>query len=55
MQREERERVIQQTLVKREGRASDVAEAVLFLVRSEFITGACLAVDGGRTIYAAEE
>src|SRR5262245_36902185 len=50
MQREERERVIQQTLVKREGRAADLAEAVLFLVRSEFITGACLAVDGGRTI-----
>jgi NAD(P)-dependent dehydrogenase (short-subunit alcohol dehydrogenase family) len=34
--------------LKRHGKARDVAEAVLFLVRSEFITGQVIYVDGGR-------
>jgi len=33
----------------RSGRPSDVAETVVFLVRSEFITGQVIVVDGGRT------
>ena len=39
------------TLVKREGRPENIAQAVLHFIENDFITGACLAVDGGRTIY----
>lgn len=48
----ERLRVIQSTLVQREGRPENIAQAVLYLVENNFVTGSCLTVDGGRTIYA---
>ena len=48
----ERETVIHATLVKREGRPENVAQAVLHFIDNDFITGACLPVDGGRSIYA---
>ncbi len=51
---EERRRAIDATLVKREGRPENIAQAVLALVENDFITGVCLPVDGGRTIYAPE-
>jgi pteridine reductase len=50
----ERKQAIEATLVKREGTPQDVAKAVLFLVESEFVTGVCLPVDGGRTVFAPE-
>jgi pteridine reductase len=34
--------------LRRHGRARDVAQAALFLIRSEFITGQVIYVDGGR-------
>jgi len=34
----------------RSGRPSDIADAVVFLVRAKFITGQVLVVDGGRTV-----
>ena len=40
------------TLVHREGSPDDVAEAALGLIHNRFITGTCLPVDGGRTIYS---
>lgn len=49
---EARRTIVEQSLLKREGRPQDVARAVRFLVESPFITGVCLPVDGGRTIYA---
>jgi pteridine reductase len=49
---EERELAIKSTLVKREGTPAHVADAVLFLLRNDFITGVCLPVDGGRSVYA---
>lgn len=49
---EERREAIDATLVKREGKPENVAHAVLFLVENDFITGVCLPVDGGRSIYA---
>jgi pteridine reductase len=49
---EERALAIAGTLVKREGTPAHVADAVLFLLRNDFITGVCLPVDGGRSIYA---
>lgn len=48
----EREKSIRATLVNHQGQPENVAAAVLFLVDNDFVTGACLPVDGGRTIYA---
>jgi pteridine reductase len=47
---EERAESIRSTLVKREGRPENVAQAVLFFVENDFMTGACVNVDGGRAI-----
>jgi pteridine reductase len=49
----ERNEAIQATLVKREGKPENIAQAVLSLIENDFITGACLPVDGGRTVFAA--
>jgi pteridine reductase len=46
----ERAESIRGTLVKREGRPENVAQAVLFFVENDFVTGACVNVDGGRAI-----
>ena len=51
----ERRQAIDATLVKREGSPENVALAVLALVANDFVTGACLPVDGGRSIYAPED
>lgn len=48
----ERDEAINATLVKREGRPENIAHAVQFLIENDFVTGICLPVDGGRTIYA---
>ena len=50
----EREHAIQSTLVKREGRPEHVAQAVLHFIENDFLTGVCLPVDGGRTVYASD-
>jgi pteridine reductase len=50
----EREQAINATLVKREGTPEHIAQAALFLVENDFVTGVCLPVDGGRSIYAPE-
>jgi pteridine reductase len=50
----ERQQSINATLVKHEGSPQDAAKAVLFFVDNEFITGVCLPVDGGRTVFAPE-
>jgi pteridine reductase len=41
---------IKRAPLKRSGRPSDITDTVLFLVRSEFITGQVLIVDGGRSL-----
>jgi NAD(P)-dependent dehydrogenase (short-subunit alcohol dehydrogenase family) len=38
--------------LQREGTADDVAEAVLYCVRSEFMTGQTIVLDGGRSLKA---
>jgi len=43
------------TLLKRVGRPENVAQAVVFLVEDDFVTGVCLPVDGGRTIAAGRQ
>jgi pteridine reductase len=50
----ERRQVIDATLVKREGKPENVAQAVLFFVDNDFVTGVCLPVDGGRTVFAPD-
>lgn len=47
-----RQQIINDCLLRREGTADDVAQAVVFLATQPFITGVALPVDGGRTIYA---
>jgi pteridine reductase len=46
----ERQESIAGTLVKREGRPENIAQAVLFFIDNDFVTGTCLPVDGGRSI-----
>ncbi len=42
---------IENSLVKLPGSPHYIAEAAVFLIEHEFITGVCLPVDGGRSIY----
>jgi pteridine reductase len=51
---EERAEAVAGTLLGREGRAENVAHAVLFLVENDYVTGVCIPVDGGRTIAGGE-
>jgi pteridine reductase len=49
---EERAAIVAHTLLKREGRAEDIAVAVRFLLLdAHYITGQILAVDGGRSAH----
>lgn len=49
---EKRAAVTASTLLKRVGTPQHVAHAVQFLIENDFVTGASIPVDGGRTIYA---
>lgn len=44
--------ILRQCLLQRAGTADHVARAAVFLAEHEFLTGVCLPVDGGRSIYA---
>jgi pteridine reductase len=50
---EDKREAINGTLVKREGSPANVAQAALAFIDNDFVTGVCMPVDGGRTIYAA--
>jgi pteridine reductase len=50
----ERKQAIDATLVKREGKPQNIAQAVLFFLDNNFVTGTCLPIDGGRTIFATD-
>jgi pteridine reductase len=51
---EERRQAINATLVKHEGSPTNIAKAVLSFLDNDFVTGVCLPVDGGRTVFAPE-
>jgi len=51
MTREEEDRVIAATPLRRWGGAEEIAKAVIFLVETDFVTGECIRVDGGRHLY----
>lgn len=46
----QRQRSENKTLLKRLGSAQDIAEAAVFLIENDYITGQDLAVDGGRSL-----
>jgi pteridine reductase len=49
---EEKQEAVAATVAKREGGPHSIALAVLSFLDNDFITGVCLPVDGGRTIFA---
>jgi len=51
---EDRQAAIDATLLKREGSPQNVADAAVALIENDFITGICLPVDGGRTVYSPD-
>jgi pteridine reductase len=51
----EKELMIQSTLVKTANCPESISQAVRFLIENRFVTGTCLAVDGGRSIFAGEQ
>lgn len=51
---QERRQAIEATLVKREGKPENIAQAVLFFIDNDFVTGVCLPVDGGRTVFSTD-
>ncbi|GIW88373.1 MAG: oxidoreductase [Isosphaeraceae bacterium] len=49
---DERAAIARATLVGREGSPEAIVQAALLLIENDFLTGVCLPVDGGRSIYA---
>jgi len=47
----ENKEILKNTPLKKWGGASEIAKAVLFLIESDFLTGECIRVDGGRHLY----
>jgi NAD(P)-dependent dehydrogenase (short-subunit alcohol dehydrogenase family) len=47
---EQQRREIDRTLLKRKGEPEDISQAAIALIRNDYITGALLPVDGGRTL-----
>lgn len=51
---EDAQKIAESTLVGRVGEPQHVAKAVQFLCENDFVTGVCLPVDGGRSIFAPD-
>lgn len=47
---EKKQKSIERTLLKRKGAPSDIANACQFLIENDYITGAEIVVDGGRSL-----
>ena len=46
-----KQRIVSRTFLKRQGKPSDIAQAVLFLLRdADYMTGQVLTIDGGRSL-----
>jgi NAD(P)-dependent dehydrogenase (short-subunit alcohol dehydrogenase family) len=48
---EENAKTIEATPLRRWGGAGEIAKAVLFLIETDFVTGECIRMDGGRHLY----
>ena len=46
----ERKKAVERTLLKRAGSPRDIVQACLFLLESDYVTGAILPVEGGRLV-----
>jgi pteridine reductase len=55
MSEQEREEVMASTLTKNANCPEAVVSAVRFLIDNPFVTGVCLPVDGGRSVFADEQ
>lgn len=51
---DERQALVDSTLVKQANDPRAIAQAVKFFIHNRFVSGTCLPVDGGRSIYAGE-
>ncbi len=51
LSQKENQEVQQATPLKRWGGSLEIAKTVLFLIETDFITGECIRVDGGRHLY----
>ena len=49
--KKESQDVVKSTPLKRWGGADEIAKAVIFLIETDFVTGECIRVDGGRHLY----
>lgn len=49
-----RDKIAASTLLGRSGSPEHIAHAVQFICENDFLTGICLPVDGGRSIYAPD-
>lgn len=45
-----KEKILAETLVKRHGKPEHIAQALLYLVHNDYVTGQSLVVDGGRSL-----
>ena len=50
----ERQQLIESTITKSGNCPEIIAQAVEFLIHNSVVTGVCLPVDGGRSVYASE-
>lgn len=51
----DKQNVVNEISLKRLGSPKDIAEAILFLCKADYVTGQILAVDGGRSIHGGEK
>ena len=51
---EDAKQIAATTLVGRIGTPQHVAQAAVFLCENDFVTGICMPVDGGRSIFAPD-
>lgn len=51
MPAEEKREALAATLLQSAGSPENIVQAVLFLVDNSFVTGSCVTVDGGRTVF----
>lgn len=51
----DKEQVLSEISLKRLGSPEDIAQAILYLSKAEYVTGQILAVDGGRSTFGASK
>jgi len=49
-EKDTKKRILSKVALKRPGSPDDIAQAVLFLIQANYVTGQVIAVDGGRTL-----